>query len=373
MNKILVSLYTPIDAFPPTINLINEFFSKQYEVYGVEIAEKSFKHSSVKLNELKTLNSPKHIPRLISNYVLFFRFLLSIFKLSKKNKIKNHVVFDSYSLLTFFILKSFRLINKKSKVWYHNHDVGYSNDFPVFSLGWLVYKLEPFINRHTDFFTLPSKERGSKFLTRNCDFILPNYPAIKIYKPYQSNLKGKVFSLIFQGRISPGHGFESIIKLLTSKVNGFSIELVFKGIVSDAYKDELLSGIESEVLKKISFIGYTDYEQLPKITSNSHIGIAIHRPNSFMHATLGTASNKIYEYIACGLPILYYDNEHFNYYLEKYSWAFPVSDNPDSILIALNKIMCDYDKFSIKAKDSFMNELNYESYFDQAFQMFKKQ
>ena len=371
MKNILVSLYAPIDGFPPTINLINEFLKRKFKVFAIEISKKKFTHSKVNLNGLESLKSSRYIPRLLSNYILFFRFTFSIFKYARNYKIDNHVVFDSYSLLAFFILKYLRLISNKSKVWYHNHDVGYYRDFPVLSLGWVVYRLEPIINKHTNFFTLPSKERHTKFTTRDFDYILPNYPAVKIYRNYQSVLNDKVISLIFQGRITPGHGFESIIKLLNKKVNGYRIKLVFKGIVSDNYKNELLSGLDNEILERISFIGYTDYEDLPKITIKSHIGIAIHKPNSFMHATLGTASNKIYEYIACGLPILYFDNDHFNFYLKEYKWAFAVNDNPDSIYDALTLIVNNYEIFSKEAKNEFLNKLNYEAYFNEAFQIFK--
>ena len=369
-TAVLVSIYAPIDGFPPTINLINEFSHREFEVYAIEVAKKKFKHSKVNFKEIKSLNFNKNLPKFISNYFLFFIFLLAHLKIGRNQKIKNFVVFDCYSLLSIFILKKLRLISKESKVWYHNHDIGFSDDFKIFSLGWLVHKVEPVIIKSVDFFTLPSKERSSHFKTRACDFVLPNYPSVKIYDEYQSSFINKKISLIFQGRISSGHGFESIIKLLNLKINGYSLELVLKGMITGSYKEKLLSGLSPEVLKKIMFIGYTDYEDLPIITSSSHIGIAIHQPRSLMHATLGTASNKIYEYIACGLPIIYLDNDHFNYYLDKYKWSFPVLDSHGPILNAIEKIINNYDSFSKEAKNSFTNELNYEVYFDKAFAIY---
>lgn len=370
MKRIFIGLYAPIDSFPPTINLINEFIHKDFEVFALEIAQESFKHSDVNLDKLESLVFSRALPKFISNYILFFNFIFKTLKIARRQKIKNFVVFDAYGLLTIFILKSLRLINKNSKVWYHNHDIGYSQDFKFFSLGWLAHKAEFKVLKSTDFFTLPSKERSSYFLTRNCDFILPNYPSLKIYNKYQSKLEDKTLSLIFQGRINEGHGFESIIKLLDTKINEFSIKLVLKGIVTESYKKELLFGLSPELQNRITFLGYSNYENLPNITSNAQVGIAIHQPRSLMHATLGTASNKIYEYAACGLPIIYLNNDHFNGYLNKYSWAFPVSDNSDSIKNALLEITNNYKEFSFEAKRTFINNLNYETFFDKAISLY---
>lgn len=370
MNKVLVLIYGPIDGFPPTINLINEFLDRNYETYAVEVSNKKFKHSKVNLTNLYSLDFAKKIPRIISNYILFFKFLSNVFRISKNNDVKKFVVFDSYSLFAFHLLRTFKLVSSESKVWYHNHDIGYSSDFPIFSLGWIVHKLESKINIKTDFFTLPSIERNSEFKTRECDFVLPNYPSHKLYNNHHSKLNNKVLRLIFQGRITPGHGFESIIELLDKKIGQFELELVFKGIIDENYKKVLTKNLNSEQIKKIVFIGYTDYEEVAEITSNSNIGIAIHKPQSFMHATLGTASNKIYEYVACGLPILFYDNEHFNSYLKKYKWAFAVSDDSTSIYDALSKIVKDYDRISLEAKNSFYSELNYEIFFEKALQIY---
>jgi glycosyltransferase involved in cell wall biosynthesis len=90
-----------------------------------------------------------------------------------------------------------------------------------------------------------------------------------------------------------------------------------------------------------------------------------------MHATLGSSSNKIYEYIACGLPIIYLGTEHFKEYLSNYPWAIDVDDSPTSIAFAIQKIVNDYDELSKNAKNTFVSELNYEAYFDKAYAIFK--
>lgn len=371
-KKIIVCIYAPIDAFPPTINLINEFIDRKYEVFTLEVANAPFKHSRVNVTENKTIYK-KGKSNLFSNYIVFCDFLFKMLRIIRKENISNVVVFDTYGLFSFFLLKGIRIVSKDIRLWYHNHDIGFTSNYNMFSLGWLVHRLEFFLLKHVTFFSLPSVERADHFLTKAPDAILPNYPSIKLYSGFKSKLdNSSKVSIIFQGRITPGHGLESLIKLLEYKIGCFSLELVLKGLISKEYKHSLMRYSSKVTERKIKFISYTAYEELASITSSSQIGVAIFLPQSYMHSTLGTASNKIYEYVACGLPILYLDNEHFRRYLGKYDWAFPVKDNPSSIKEAIQRIIEKYDELSDSAKRSFLEELNYEIHFEVAYSLFLK-
>ena len=116
--------------------------------------------------------------------------------------------------------------------------------------------------------------------------------------------------------------------------------------------------------EKIFFHSYTSYNKVPEITSRSHIGIAIYQKNDVMNSTLGSASNKIYEYAACGLPILYFESEHYKKYLDKYEWAFATDLSEISLRNCIESIASNYEYFSKKAKADFENEFNYEKVFE---------
>jgi hypothetical protein len=82
-----------------------------------------------------------------------------------------------------------------------------------------------------------------------------------------------------------------------------------------------------------------------------------------MHVTLGTASNKLYEYAAVGLPVLYLNEPHFNRYLQQYNWAFPVELTTASIRAAITAITEKYEYYSASAHESFRQGLNFEAFF----------
>jgi glycosyltransferase involved in cell wall biosynthesis len=140
--------------------------------------------------------------------------------------------------------------------------------------------------------------------------------------------------------------------------------LVLVGIASSEYKAELESlANTNETDNFLEMIDFTPYGRLPSITSTCHIGIAIFTSKDIMNSTLGTASNKIYEYIACGLPIIYYDTAYFREHLGKYEWAIPTDLSPESLKKAIHHIATNFDELSQKAIESFENELNFEKYF----------
>ena len=79
--------------------------------------------------------------------------------------------------------------------------------------------------------------------------------------------------------------------------------------------------------------------------------------------TLGTASNKIYEYAASGLPVILFDNEQFRKYLSGYSWTYFTDGTADSLEACIKEIMNNYDSATISSRNDFEKSLNFENQF----------
>ena len=82
-----------------------------------------------------------------------------------------------------------------------------------------------------------------------------------------------------------------------------------------------------------------------------------------MNKTLGTASNKIYEYAASGMPVLLYDNIHFRSILGNRNWAFFTDTQEKSLVKTLEEIIAQYQLLSSSAQKDFKAELCFEHYF----------
>lgn len=85
-----------------------------------------------------------------------------------------------------------------------------------------------------------------------------------------------------------------------------------------------------------------------------------------MNKTIGTASNKIYEYAACGLPIIYFKSKYFDNILGKYSWAMGSNLNAKDLGTTIIKILENWDQYSSNARNDFIIINNFESAFKPA-------
>ena len=298
----------------------------------------------------------------------FLDFTLKLFLLIKKHKPKVVLLYDSMPLFSYFLIRSF--IRRKPLLWYHNHDVIEMGKSPKLSIGWLAGFFEPKMFPHLDIFSLPAEERKiyfpmNKFKGRY--FYIPNLPLKSFYKQfYTSEQKRKQkITLLYQGMIGENHGFEEIIELLDPQISKMSLSLTLVGPVNEIYKKRLIDLAKKYgVTDHLHWIPWIHYGELPRTTMKYHIGLAIHNVKNIQYSTGGTASNKIYEYAACGLPVLYFDNEHYTKHLSKYKWAVATDLTKQSLISSLELIDSNYIELSMDARSDFEDELNFEKHFE---------
>ena len=87
-----------------------------------------------------------------------------------------------------------------------------------------------------------------------------------------------------------------------------------------------------------------------------------------MDKTMGTASNKFFESCALGLPVLFNGDNIFKDY-ERFPWAIPVHLNEESLQEKLLFLLNNYIEISAKAREQFLNELNFEKGFEEVMKL----
>ncbi|HRH49720.1 MAG TPA: hypothetical protein PLP23_13275 [Panacibacter sp.] len=375
-KNLLISIYSHPEMYPPTLYAIHELSAIYKRV--IVLHRTSFRGNweypanVILISHGKPMSIRQQEQLSVFNKIMVFTgFTFKKLQLIFKHNPSTILLYDSFSLLSFHSIK---LLLKKRIVWYHSHDIPELNSVRKYSIAWFSFRVEKKAFRYIDIFTLPAIERLQHFPLDNFTgqyFVVPNYPLLKFYKRYfiPKNIQG-VIRIIFQGHISELHGIEEIICLLPAKVYGNDLYLILKGPCREEYRNNILKkAAELGVLNKIEFKGITPYSEIPIICSSCHIGIGIHAKNDLMNASLGSASNKLYEYAAVGLPVLYYKNEHFTSYLSKYKWAFATTLSATSILLQIESIVKQYKDISIAANNDFLNDLNFEKHFNKVLQI----
>ncbi len=369
-KKVLIAIYQHPEAFPPTLNAINTL-AQRYQ--SVEVVSNRFLKNEFPYPSnvsLKMVGPPipnwdyAHLPA----WKKLYRWLrFSLLMLSRAAKADVLIIYDAYPIPSYYYGRWF-LFKKPKTIWYHNHDVIEAGKENFFSLNYLASSTEPKLFPLIDIFSLPAEERKTHFPLEHLKgsyFFLPNFPSTQIYQiPEEKNSPDKEIKVIYQGTMSEGRGIEEIIQLLDETIAGHDLKLVLKGFIRNEYQEKLQNLIHDQgVANKVTFEGVTPYQDVPKIAMQCHIGLAVFTKNDIMNRTLGTASNKIYEYAACGLPVLYFDHENFRKHLDKYSWAIPTDLSKGSLLSAIEYIIDHYETLSSAARITFLKETNFEGHF----------
>ena len=380
LNHITIATYAHPELYPPILSAVHQLSRNSS---GIDILTRNTLHSqwaypsNVSVNFINKNQYDGFNIETISTYQKlqhFFKYVIMLKRILKKNDSKILIVHDVIPLFAAFLIKGF-LKRNNVKLWYHNHDVTDISKAGNFSLMGIASKFEEKAFESIDIFTLPSKERLQYFpidKLKNKPIIIPNYPLEGFYgkvhsiKSNEQSQNRKTIKLVFQGSIGKGHGLEEIIGVLDKAVNEKELQLHLVGKIRDAYLNELKSLVaEKGVGARFTYHGMQNFTKLPTILSQYDIGIAIHKPYNVTYSTGGTASNKIYEYAACRMPILLFDNEHYRGYLENRKWTFFTDLSSDSLLEQIKLMDDNLEKFSENAYEDFRNEFNFEKIFSE--------
>lgn len=366
-KNILVLIYGHPEYYPPTLNAIDEL-SNTFD--DITILHRPFLNNAWSYKEnVYLVESGKKInvkqqekSGTLKKVFYYMQFTLNLFKLLFSKKYDTILVYDYLPMLSLYLVRPF--LNKKTKLWYHNHDIASFDNLRKYSIGWLALHAEHKLMKRFDIFSLPAKERLSCFCISDKTkiFIMPNYPSKKRYKELSEDIKKSSNTyLVYQGTIGEGHGLEAITEAINSSKQLADYRLNLIGNISEEFKSEL-EQLNSK--RRIDYLGYISYNQLPSITAQYHIGIAVNVPNDIIYKTGGSASNKIYEYAACGLPILYFDDPHYSEYLSRFEWALATDLSTESIEKCILEIMNNHEYLSQKARADFEHKLNFEKVFE---------
>jgi glycosyltransferase involved in cell wall biosynthesis len=97
------------------------------------------------------------------------------------------------------------------------------------------------------------------------------------------------------------------------------------------------------------------------------IGLALHKPLDANLIHVATATNKLFEYAACAMPVLVPDLPNFHEFLADEPWvAYADPFDPESLARAVALLLSDpenYTRMSLAARRFFTNRFYYERAF----------
>jgi glycosyltransferase involved in cell wall biosynthesis len=261
------------------------------------------------------------------------------------------------------------------KIIYHEHD---SPDPQQSVSGFIKYvlKARKDLASRAALCILPNEERVKKFIQETgrqgdtlCVWNCPRTEEAMLARPKNSETK---FCVYYHGNISdlflPMSIFEAL-KILPDNV--YCRIIGYETIGSNGYKDRLINAARrSDILGRIEFINAMSRHSLLKHCSESRIGLALMAKKNLNvnEKTMAEASNKPFDYMACGMALLVSDLPDWRkMYVEPGYGLACDPENPEDIARALRWFLEHQEEtrqMGERGRQKILSEWNYERQFE---------
>lgn len=254
---------------------------------------------------------------------------------------QNYAIYHSNDLNTLvqgYICAKWRF--RKKKLVYDSHEVqtsrtGYNHSF--------YGRLEAFLIKHIDAMIVENHTRAqyNEELYGFYPNVVHNYPFKQIHNDKINlhellNLPADEKILLYQGGIQVGRGLDKLIEAAPHFNEG---TLVFIG--DGKIKQQLQSKVEEAGLQnKVKFLPKVPLNDLPKYTRNAYLGFQVLNNVCFNHYS--ASSNKLFEYMMAGVPVVACDFPEIKKVVEGYNTGICIdSHDPKEIAWAVNRLLSD--------------------------------
>ena len=302
-----------MEYFPPVMNMARFFaLQDQWDVSVCtnrnQLGRQDFSSSSVTLIRGSFPTGKRGIKRIFS-YLSFHLKSLDHLLTSRPDVI---LYIEPHSALPVFLS---RLIRRKGRLFIHYHEYHRPDDFdkPGMRMArWCNHLEKAWLYPVADWISQTNEDRLKLFLKDHPGIdpsrtgVLPNYPPASWWsgrnKAWQEVKAGdEPIRMVYVGALSRADTF--IEEVVTWIVN-LASPAVTLDIFSFNMHEETRTYLKNVANERIRLHeGGVDYDDLPDLLREYHVGLILYRGNTPNYVY--NASNKLFEYLACGLDVIY--------------------------------------------------------------------
>lgn len=319
-KNIFIIHFQPLERYPPVMNLINYF----RENSPVEVNVISTRNN--KAYDLKTFNpgcknikikrtaaiNPGSFFR-IFNYLYFYSYSLYLLSRHRPNSVLYFETISSWPALMYKKLRG-----EKVKLFVHYHEYStpaeYNNNMKL--VKWM-HRIETQLYSwayewisHTNQMRMQmfKNDNYTKNIVESVLHIIPNYPSKSWFNFKEiSYSKNQKIRLVYVGSLGYKNMYlQEVIDWLGCHQQEFSLDIFSYNINIQAKE-----ALKNCTHQNIKYSGGCDYETLPKILKQYDVGLVIYKP--FSENTIQAVSNKVFEYLACGLDVWFSEDMTYTF------------------------------------------------------------
>ncbi len=258
---------------------------------------------------------------------------------------------------------------------YHRHDLEALGPIDRRSLqGWL-YLWARRLGRSADLLVMPERQRAIDYQRFVGDdraaLVVPNFPLRASFPPIDD--WGAVLArrsgerqVLLRGALGPDNGILEMVRALAHLDASISLRLC--GAAAPSFEREIVAlAAGLGVSDRMRCDGYVPYARMNRETVAASVGVVLYRPTNINWQHLGSATNKLYEYAACGVPAVVPDRPSFREFLGGETWvAYADAADPASVAQAIEGLLSDGEAYEARcraARRAFEERFNYEAVF----------
>ena len=211
---------------------------------------------------------------------------------------------------------------RRRKVVYRAHEL-WSEQAPNYPKAYFWKKLDKFLSPRVDALVTAEENRA---IVYSEEYHTPQFPTVVyncpkfITRPHSSPLKEILvarnlkngFIVYYQGGIASTRSIDKLVESMLYTSDDISLVLV--GNTSESFIKWVSPFVkENKLEQRITLLGYIKYgDFLMQLCSGADIGVVFAKADCRNNIFSGTASNKLFEYMMLGLPILASDLKSYS-------------------------------------------------------------
>lgn len=308
MKKIVIIHNLPIDYYPPSVNLINTIKEK-FETYILTTKSQIGSRILKKDKKIKIKYLFKEVRNGISIFNLIRQLWFVFSSLLQLIKIKPNIILYYETISSAPVYLYLKYFNRNVKVYVHYHEYYTKEQFLRTGMRlWKKYKTfeENYLLKkckgisQTNVNRLNFFKKDFPFLSNKQCYVLPNYPPRNWKIKNKTLFKTNKIKCVYVGSLSLKDLYLSEFINWINKYEG----LISVDFYSFNFHKEVINFFK-EVNKpwiKLYKDGINYYD-IPNILKNYDVGLLLYKANTINYQYNET--NKLYEYLSCGLNIWY--------------------------------------------------------------------
>lgn len=234
----------------------------------------------------------------------------------------NPTIIHANDFDTLFIV--FLSRNKKAKIVYDAHEIYSKNAFinKYYSISFIVQTLEKFILKDVSAFITVSNAAKGYYEKKSYPLsptVITNAPIKKDITSAKKNQSK--FEIVYQGQLVENRGYEEFL-LSAEYITDPQIELIIRGMGN--LKDKIVNLKNENDFLNVKIDPPIEMNQLVDKLAESHIGVVLTKGTSINFEY--TVSNKIFECLHAGLPLILSPVKEHIYLNKIYNFAIIIDE-----------------------------------------------